>query len=158
MPALQLSIAARSGPELAAFLRRHLTAAHRLRRSRLQRLSLALVGDALMARLHERHLGIPGPTDVLTFVLDSDARGRTIEGEIVVCVPEARRQARRRRTAPRHEALLYAIHGLLHLEGMDDTTPDGFSRMHAMEDRLLRRLGIGAVFAAAPRTAQGDRR
>ena len=90
-----------------------------------------------MADLHQRFMGIPGPTDVLTFELDHDARGRTVAGEVVVCVPYALRQARRRRIAPRDELLLYALHGMLHLGGYDDRTPADFARMHRREDQIL---------------------
>ena len=118
-------------------------------RSPLRELSLALVGDGRMSQLHHQFMGITGPTDVLTFPLDADARGRTISGEVVVCVPEARRQARARGTEARREVLLYALHGLLHLDGLDDRTAPGFRRMHATEDRILSRLGVGPVFAPA---------
>jgi len=109
-------------------------------------LSLALVGDATMARLHERFMGIPGPTDVLTFELAHDARGRCMAGEVVVCVPHAARTARRLGVPLRHELLLYALHGLLHLTGHDDRDDAAYRRMHAAEDRVLTRLGVGPVF------------
>ena len=99
-----------------------------------------------MADLHVRFMNIAGPTDVLTFELDHDSRGRVTAGEIVVCVPEARRQARRHGTRVQHELLLYVIHGLLHLVGHDDHDPIEYRRMHAAEDRILRKIGIGPVF------------
>jgi len=39
----------------------------------------------------------------------------------------------------------------LHLCGFDDRTDRQFSRMHAMEDQILTRLGIGPVFARGER-------
>ena len=115
-------------------------------RCRLAELSIALVGDATMARLHQQFMGIPGPTDVLTFPLDLDRRGRPISGEIVVCVPEARRRARGMQVELKQELLLYALHGLLHLNGFDDRNDREFRRMHRMEDTILARLGVGPVF------------
>ena len=114
----------------------------------LAELSLALVGDAKMSALHEQFMGIAGPTDVLTFPLDEDARGRVTAGEVVVCVPEARRRAKTEGTDLRREALLYALHGMLHLCGYDDRTPADFARMHRAEDRILAQIGVGAVFGA----------
>ena len=119
-------------------------------RSPLRELSLALVGDARMSQLHQQYMGIPGPTDVLTFPIEEDGRGRIVAGEVVVCVPEARRQARARGTDAGREVLLYALHGLLHLDGFDDRTARGFRDMHATEDRILTRLGVGPVFEPAP--------
>ncbi|MDB5297252.1 MAG: putative rRNA maturation factor [Phycisphaerales bacterium] len=142
-----LTITAAAGKPLVSYLRRHLTAAHAVLRPPLAELSVALVGDAAMAGLHERFMGIPGPTDVLTFPLDADARGRVTAGEVVVCVPEARRRSRAEGTTVEREVLLYALHGMLHLSGYDDLTPADYSRMHRAEDRVLTRIGVGAVFA-----------
>jgi probable rRNA maturation factor len=122
----------------------------------LRELSLALVGDRRMSELHVQFMDVAGPTDVLTFPLDADARGRVTAGEVVVCVPEARRRARREGTDWRAEALLYALHGLLHLCGHDDRTDRAYRRMHKTEDEILTRLGVGPVFApAAPPTTAG---
>ncbi len=145
---LLLSISARVGKALAPFLRKHVLATHALlgTRTALTEVSLALVGDKTMSALHEQFMGIPGPTDVLTFPLELDSRGRAISGEVVIDIPEARRRARDHKIHPRLEVLLYAIHGMLHLSGHDDKTKRGFSAMHRLEDELLTKLGIGPVF------------
>jgi probable rRNA maturation factor len=110
-------------------------------------LSVVLVGDRRMSRLHQEFLGIAGPTDVLTFELDQDGQGRVCCGEVILCVPEAARAAAKNGTSIRQELLLYALHGMLHLCGWDDRTTGDFERMHRMEDDILKRLGIGAVFS-----------
>jgi probable rRNA maturation factor len=150
---LELTIHATTGREWTPFLRRQLRAAHGLLSKAPSEVSIALVGDARMSALHEQFMGLAGPTDVLTFELDHDSRGRVTAGEIVVCVPEARRAARRLGTEAKHEALLYAIHGLLHLCGFDDRTDADYRIMHRKEDDLLARLGVGAVFAPGGRAA-----
>ncbi len=143
---LDLQISARTGRSFVAHLRRNLPVAHQLAGSNLRELSLALVGDASMARLHAQFLKIDGPTDVLTFELEHDQDGKVIAGEVVICVPEARRQCRKWGTKPQNELLLYAIHGLLHLSGYDDLTEKGYRAMHREEDRILKALKIGPVF------------
>lgn len=115
-------------------------------------ISFVLVGDAMMSKLHVEFMNIPGPTDVLTFPIDQDARGRTLTGEIIVCIPEARRRAKENGVPLLHEVLLYCLHGWLHLSGHDDRNKRDFERMHAEEDRILTRLGVGQVFA--PKTTQ----
>jgi probable rRNA maturation factor len=110
-------------------------------------MSVALVGDRRMGVLHEGFMGIAGATDVLTFELDHDARGRVVAGEVVVCVPYAVREAKRRGVEARKEVLLYALHGMLHLCGFDDRTDRDFAIMHRREDEILKRLGVGIVFA-----------
>ncbi|HEX8911928.1 MAG TPA: rRNA maturation RNase YbeY [Humisphaera sp.] len=149
--AFDLTVTAESatGRPFMPFLRKHLRAAHAILKPALREFSVALVGDATMSRLHVQFMNVAGPTDVLTFPLDEDARGRVTAGEVVVCVPEARRRSKAEGTDVRREVLLYALHGMLHLCGYDDTTPAEFARMHRAEDRILTRLGVGPVFAAA---------
>lgn len=153
----QLLIRAEVGRTAVPYLRRNVRRAWSLLADlvpaarALREVSLALVNDATMAGLHEQFLGIPGPTDVLTFELDRDRQNRVSAGEIIICVPHARRAAAAAGTDLRRELLLYALHGMLHLAGHDDRTRDGFRRMHAMEDDILSRLGIGPVFSPAPK-------
>lgn len=146
---LRLMVHAEAGHRYLPFLRRHLTAAHQLLHPSVCELSLALVGDARMSSLHKRFMNIDTPTDVLTFPLEFDARGRETAGEVIICVPEAARQARVRGTKIESELLLYAVHGLLHLSGFDDRTEAGFRQMHRKEDDILIRLGLGPVFGTA---------
>ncbi len=112
------------------------------------RLGLVVVGDDEMAELHQAWKNVPGTTDVLTFDLsEPDAPGGSVEGDIVVCIDEAHRQAEQRGHPLRHEALLYAVHGLLHLLGEDDRDDASSERMHRREDELLTHIGIGSVYA-----------
>jgi len=137
-----------------AVLRRYLPAAAKLLKTPPRELSVALVGDAMMSRLHEHYLNLPGPTDVLSFELEQDARGRCTAGEVIVCVPQARRQAH---GDPHREVLLCALHGMLHLSGFDDRTSRQFTAMHRAEDRILRRLGVGPVFARKVQQFEGSK-
>src|SRR4051812_40993207 len=87
---LRLTTHATVGAAFGPYLRRQLRRAHRLLRPPLRELSLALVNDRTMSDLHQQFMNLPGPTDVLTFPLDLDRRGRAISGDVVICVPEAR--------------------------------------------------------------------
>jgi rRNA maturation RNase YbeY len=151
-PRFALTFTPAVGAAHVPFIRRHLRAARRILRPPLRELSVALVGDRRMSELHEQFMKVSGPTDVLTFPLDADGRGRVLSGEVVVCVPEARRQAKKRNVPVERELLLYALHGLLHLCGYDDRTDRAFRTMHRTEDRILTRLGVGPVFAPAADT------
>lgn len=129
-------------------------------RIRAAQLSIAIVTDAAMRRLHKRYCGLPVTTDVLTFDLAEDAargRGRAIEAEIIVCADVARREAWRRTgrgdrvqwlATARAELALYVVHGVLHLCGYDDHRARDFALMHEREDEILEALGLGAVFSA----------
>lgn len=118
-------------------------------------LSLVIVDDAAMTTLHRDHMDLDRTTDVLTFDL-RDAPDQPIEGEIVICLDEARRQAAPRGHPTRVEALLYAVHGLLHLLGEDDHDDDAYDRMHRREDQLLEALGVGAVFTRDAEATHDD--
>lgn len=98
-----------------------------------------------MAQLNEKHLGHHGPTDVLTFDLGDG--GTEIEGEIVISLDTARREAKRRGHSTSAEVALYAVHGALHLLGYDDHDPRRAARMHRMEDEILQSVGLRAVYA-----------
>ncbi|MGE5191760.1 MAG: rRNA maturation RNase YbeY [Deltaproteobacteria bacterium] len=63
--------------------------------------------------------------------------GKTIDGEIVISAETARRSAREYGTTPAAELALYLVHGLLHLCGYDDRTPQ--------EKRLMRRREAEAL-------------
>jgi probable rRNA maturation factor len=148
---LRISITAQCGAAHAAFLRHQLKAAHALLAPPLTELSIALVGDRQMSELHYRFMSIAGPTDVLTFPLEIDADRTVLGGEVVICVPEARRRAPQHGNTLAHELLLYALHGMLHLSGYDDRTAREFNLMHRAEDELLSRLGVGPLFGPGRR-------
>lgn len=107
-------------------------------------LSLSLVGDREMRRLHARYSGDDTPTDVLAFPLPAPrgAGDAAPAGEVVVSVETAVREARARRLRPRGEVLLYAVHGILHLCGEDDHDPARARRMDRRTLRLLGGLGV----------------
>lgn len=99
-------------------------------------LEVALVDDRTIARLNRRFLGHRGPTDVLTFP-GGRRLGDPALGEVVISVERARVQARQARWPVRREVALLLIHGVLHLRGYDDRTPQAARRMRAAEQRLL---------------------
>lgn len=120
----------------------------------LREVSIVLVGDRTMSVLHGASHGDASPTDVLTYELEREGEYVT-EGEIVVCVSEARRRVGGDRMALRREVLLYALHGVLHLCGMDDRKKKDYVAMHRKEDEILVKIGVGAVFAPGLREVRG---
>jgi probable rRNA maturation factor len=144
---LHLNISAKAAQNCIPALRRGILTAHKLLRSPLSELSIAIIPASQMSKLHKQYLNDPTPTDVLTFELDHSPAGKPLAGEIVLCSTIARSRAKSLRHPVCHELLLYAIHGLLHLSGFDDRTARGFAAMHAKEDQILTSLGIGPVFS-----------
>lgn len=103
-----------------------------------------VVGDDEMAAAHLEYAETPGTTDVLTFDLSGDPA--LLDTDIMVCADEAQRRAAERGHETRRELLLYIVHGVLHCLGHDDHEEEDYQRMHAAEDELLTRLGVGATF------------
>jgi probable rRNA maturation factor len=136
-------IARRSGeaPKVEAKVRKAIRAVLRRHGVVRARISVALVNDAAMARLNRDHLGHNGSTDVLSFDLRDANEKTVIDGEIVMSVDMAVKQARKRGHAVEAELALYAVHGTLHLLGYDDRRRADATRMHAMEDEIMSSLG-----------------
>jgi probable rRNA maturation factor len=102
-------------------------------------LSVAVVDDGEIQRVHHEFLGLDTPTDVLSFPLGpADGSGPGgVFGEVVVSAETALREARRRGLLPEEELALYAIHGALHLVGFDDHDPASRRAMRRAERRYL---------------------
>ncbi len=113
-----------------------------LARGEVQRgeVSVAVVDDAEIARVHGRFLNDPTPTDCISFVFDSG--NGTIDGEIVVSAETAAAAACRFGWSAADELLLYVVHAALHLAGYDDQSPAQRRAMRRQERLVLAELGI----------------
>jgi len=98
-------------------------------------ISIAVVDDPTIAKVHAEFLDDDSPTDVISFVLGSSP-GR-LEGEVVASADTAIARAPQYGWLPEEELLLYVIHGVLHLVGYDDTTPQKRKSMRRMERHYL---------------------
>lgn len=108
-------------------------------------LNFVITDDPTIAKMNETYLQHEGPTDVLTFDL-RDTADSLLEGEIVISADTARRESTARGHSPEAELALYAVHGVLHLLGYDDKSPESAARMHEMEDQIFRQMGLHPVY------------
>lgn len=115
-------------------------------------LSIVLLTDRALARLHGRFLNDPSATDVITF--EGSPRLGTA-GEICVSADRAASYARAHRRPFREELALYLVHGWLHLAGHDDLVP---SRKRLMRRAEARAMTILRKHRAMPRFAWKRRR
>lgn len=119
--------------------------------------SVLFVDEESIASLHEEFMGLPGPTDVLSFPIEDEplAPGRspdsggtgpgahlepempTLLGDVVICPKVAQRNAAEHGVSMQDEIALLVIHGLLHLLGMDHQVEDEAVAMEAKERTLL---------------------
>lgn len=117
-----------------------------------------IVGDAQMRDLHMQHKNQDCTTDVLTFDLRDNPEAPALDTDITVCLDEARRQSAQRGTSVEGELILYTVHGVLHCTGHDDRDEQSARLMHAREDEVLTKIGVGAVFSAETHARGGAER
>lgn len=96
-----------------------------------------IASDDEVADLNRRFRRKDGPTDVLTFPDD-----QLFSGDIAIAGPFARRQAQVRGIPFDHELILLAIHGTLHLAGMDDEEENDRLEMVRSMYRVAGKLGL----------------
>ena len=107
--------------------------------------TLRFVGLAEGRTLNGLYRGKDYATNVLTFVYDDEV---PLAGDIVLCAPVVRREAKAGGRTLRAHCAHLVVHGMLHLQGHDHETPRDAARMEARETALLARLGYGDPYAS----------
>lgn len=109
-------------------------------------IGVRLTDNASIHEINARHLSHDYPTDVISFPYnDSDGQ---LEGELVASVETAVENAADVGWDPSNELLLYVIHGVLHIAGMDDHSDQDRAEMRAAEKSVLHAIGITAPGSA----------
>jgi len=126
-------------------------------------ISLAVVGDGRMRKLNKMYRARNRVTDVLAFanksvILYLDKafpclkKGQEIEfieppdnvkrlGEVIICYPRAKKQAKRLGYSLENEMTILLVHGILHLLGYNDEKSEKEAEeMKEMEEKILRTL------------------
>jgi len=106
------------------------------------RVTLRFVGTAEGRRLNAAYRHRDYATNVLTFVYDDVAGMVPVSGDIVLCVPVLRREARAQKRDPRVHCAHLVVHGILHLQGHDHARDADARRMEARESAVLLGLGL----------------
>ena len=136
---LQAVVAAADLPGRAA-LRRYALAAL----ERDAEVTLRLVGAVEGRKLNAAYRGKPAPTNVLTFVYDGADR---LSGDIVLCVPVLRREARAQGKRLNDHCAHLVVHGMLHLQGYDHERPSEADAMEQKETAILAAFGLPDPYA-----------
>lgn len=115
---------------------------------RCGQIGLRLCSDASIHEINRTHLGHDYPTDVISF--GYELAPPSVEGELIVSGDTAIQKAGELVAATsgqwtvEDELLLYIIHGVLHIAGMDDHDAADREAMRQAEQRVLDRLGVAA--------------
>jgi rRNA maturation RNase YbeY len=78
-------------------------------------------------------------TDVITFDYST---AQTLNGDIFISLDTVRSNAEMVGTSFDHELMRILIHGILHLTGQGDKTPETKAEMTAKEEKALKKLSI----------------
>ncbi|MCC8165932.1 MAG: rRNA maturation RNase YbeY [Planctomycetes bacterium] len=124
---------------------------YRSKRKKPAALDLLVTSDVDIARLNRRHLGRDEATDVLAFVDGEMEDGRIRLGDIAISADTARRVAAERGIHYEHELAFYALHGLLHLLGMDDEDDKDRAEMQRLQAKIMKEHGIAIADALRDR-------
>ncbi|HRV92115.1 MAG TPA: rRNA maturation RNase YbeY [Anaerolineae bacterium] len=115
-------------------------------------LTITITNNDMVAALNQQYRGVNAPTDVLSFenVPDPDFPAHDPElasylGDVVIAFPVAQSQAEASGHTPQEEITLLAVHGLLHLLGLDHDTPTHKTEMWAVQQKLMAHLGLAHV-------------
>ena len=107
-------------------------------------LNIVLVDEDVMAAYHEKFMGLPGPTDVMSFPMDElrapnpdEPAPRGLLGDIVICPQFTSAQAPENGREPEAEIEYLLIHGLLHLLGHDHAEPAEKAVMFGLNDKII---------------------
>ncbi|OGI50849.1 MAG: rRNA maturation RNase YbeY [Candidatus Muproteobacteria bacterium RIFCSPHIGHO2_12_FULL_60_33] len=143
---LQLSVqygAARAGLPATSTIRRWARAAlHGLRHQRIA-LGVRIVEAAESAFLNHRFRHQRGPTNVLSFPFEAPSGTRSeLLGDLVICAPVVRREAREQQKPLRAHWAHMVVHGILHLRGYDHLNRRDATAMEKKEIRILKELGF----------------
>ena len=107
-------------------------------------LSILLVDEPAMEKLHIELMDEPGSTDVLSVPMDELTPGtpdkptpQGMLGDIAICPQVAEIQAQNAGHSTQDEMLLLTTHGILHLLGFDHAEPDEKAEMFGIQGEIL---------------------
>ena len=106
----------------------------------IEYLGIILADHDTVLALNRDYLAHDYLTDVLSFSLN-ETDDAIVDGEVYVDLDTAAERHAEFGVSFEQEACRYVVHGLLHLLGYDDATPDQKAEMHTLENRYLKTAG-----------------
>ena len=110
-------------------------------------ITVRFVGAAEGRALNRAYRDRDYATNVLSFGYGAALPGQVLTGDIVLCAPVLRREARAQGKALAAHVAHLTVHGALHLQGHDHHSPRPAARMEALEKRILAKLGFPDPYA-----------
>ncbi len=112
-------------------------------------ITVRFVGAAEGRKLNRDYRDRDYATNVLSFGYGGSGSGheQILAGDLVLCAPVLRREAREQGKALAAHVAHLTVHGALHLQGHDHQKPRAAARMEALEKRILAQLGYPDPYA-----------
>jgi len=95
--------------------------------SHLETVEFNLIDDSVISKIHQDFMEDSSTTDVITFQ----------HGEIFISYDTALVESSSRKIPLKEELFRYHVHGLLHLAGYDDQSPEDYKLMHELQESLV---------------------
>ena len=111
---------------------------------------VSLVDDETIHQVNREYRNVDRVTDVISFAFNDDKDPKdqinSLEvqkmlGEILICLPQAKRQAAEIGNSLERELSFLFTHGLLHLLGYDHMTPEDEAIMFPLQEKILGLVG-----------------
>tara|TARA_R110002096_G_scaffold231766_4_gene421500 strand:- start:4274 stop:4738 length:465 start_codon:yes stop_codon:yes gene_type:complete len=111
---------------------------------------LVYVDEQEIIRVNKEFLSRDYVTDIISFRYDDEDNPENnsnsdIEGSLICCAPRIKEQALEFNQPEKLEFLRILVHGLLHLIGYDDQTPEEKAEMTRLEDHFLSKLSLESL-------------
>ncbi|WP_044642382.1 rRNA maturation RNase YbeY [Risungbinella massiliensis] len=111
---------------------------------------LTIVDNDKIQEINREHRNLDRPTDVLSFPLYEADEDFVLEeeeefvslGDIVLSMPQAKKQALDYGHSLEREVAFLAVHGFLHLLGYDHETQEEEKEMFARQEAILQQIGL----------------
>ncbi|HJB83964.1 MAG TPA: rRNA maturation RNase YbeY [Candidatus Alistipes merdigallinarum] len=98
--------------------------------------SIVFCSDARMLEINNKYLNHNYLTDIITFDYDNPDK-KTISGDLMIGIDTVRDNAELFGVPFENELHRVIIHGILHLCGYEDKTPEAEQQMRELENRYL---------------------
>ena len=100
-------------------------------------LNFIFCSDDYLLEINRQYLGHDYYTDIITFDNREEEGGVTIDGDIFISVDTVRANGVEYGEGFEREMMRVVVHGLLHLVGFDDLTPEQQTEMRSQENKAL---------------------
>ncbi len=101
-----------------------------------------IIGNKEMIELNGYYRGKKCPTDVLSFAWQEDKKIKSsLLGQIYICLPQIKRQAKEWQVTEVEELTRMLIHGLLHLVGYDHIQKTPAKKMFKIQEGIIKDCG-----------------